>query len=699
MMRLECFSVVVVLLAAAAWGGEQLSRRPITYILDYGPDHVRNPEYIEFIKAAPPDVLHLGKDVVFTHNWGPIRALGGENQAYGKGDYIKRLTPDEVEQRIRDLTDLTKNLHEAGVEKVMPYICGMTIGGDEKTRKGFWEFYDHWDEYKKFDLGPRPQLDPIDWMQRTPDGGLQRFYKYSGPFYPPYEPNQRDAACRNNPCWVQWEDKVAEWAAKVGCDGVFVDNAASQRCYCKYCQEAFKKYIAKKYSKGELREFFGNEVKLATKEDGGLPWVETQRFWLETVRRHLAMIAARRHVKKFYVFPNGGEHRPQNIKLAFRDTDYVMFERSVGQYGTHPGLAMFNVVEDIYLKVINDNVFEYKYVEALRRNVRPMVLTRAGWPRTQKWLRMNPDVAALGMAESAAFGNGGGFLLRAKSEFSEMLNRYRKFFERNADLYTGNRCWGVVGVAVFGEQNLYGNRRHIAQVKDATEQLLDAHIPFGYITEEHFMPEVLAEYELVLVPCIEYMSRSQAEVLLGFVENGGRALVAGECGKFDEKCVAREPSLVAKMLPPMPEDEGQAASRRFGRGKVGLVRRVLSSSGWLAGRVEELIGRNPSVLDGSGDLRAVRVNVFTRGDDAREYFVHLVNYNVPLGVDAPPPREFDDLRLSLQLPGLPGRVKAVCVCPESEKATKLEVKRKGDGISFVVPHLRIYKIVKLGLPR
>jgi hypothetical protein len=121
---------------------------PFSYILDYGPQHIRSPQYIETIGQAPPGLLHLGKDVPFTHNWGPIQALGGENQAYGKRrpyskeDDIRRLSPAEVRQRISDLTQMVNDLHKAGVRWVAPYICNMTIAGRPDTRTGFWEFYD-----------------------------------------------------------------------------------------------------------------------------------------------------------------------------------------------------------------------------------------------------------------------------------------------------------------------------------------------------------------------------------------------------------------------------------------------------------------------------------------------------------------------------------------------------------------------------
>jgi len=63
----------------------------------------------------------------------------------------------------------------------------MTLNGDPNRRSGFWEFYDHWDSYRSLGLAPRPQADPWEWMQRSPDGRLHQYYKYGYPdrFYPP----------------------------------------------------------------------------------------------------------------------------------------------------------------------------------------------------------------------------------------------------------------------------------------------------------------------------------------------------------------------------------------------------------------------------------------------------------------------------------------------------------------------------------
>ncbi|MEN6304237.1 MAG: hypothetical protein ABFD96_16005, partial [Armatimonadia bacterium] len=123
-------SPITILLGVAAMAQSVPTVPPATYILDYGGSHLGNDKWLQETIAAGPQLLHLGKDVVMTHNWGPIKALGGENQAYGKGDNVTRLTVAETRQRLQDLQAMTKALHDGGVPMVMPYICAMTIGGD-----------------------------------------------------------------------------------------------------------------------------------------------------------------------------------------------------------------------------------------------------------------------------------------------------------------------------------------------------------------------------------------------------------------------------------------------------------------------------------------------------------------------------------------------------------------------------------------
>ncbi len=691
----------------------QLSSPPFTYILDYGPKHINLPEYIETIAKSPPTLLHLGKDVPFTHNWGPIQALGGENQAYGKmrpyakEDYIRRLSPEEVRQRIADLSKLVSDLHKAGVKWVTPYICSMTIGGRPDPRAGFWEFYDHWDEYKEFGLGERPKSDPIQWMQLAPDGKLQFFYRFEGPFYPPYEPNIRYAACHNNADWRRWIEKVTENAARCGFDGVFVDNAGSHRCYCAICKEKWRSWISGRYSEAERKELFGNADPGLS--DGtprirgaqqGLLWAETKRFWNACiVEHHDAIRKAGEKIlgRPFIVFPNGGEQRPEQILQAFPETDLIMFERSVGPYGTHPGMVLWRIIEDIGVKKYNDNVFEYKFVQCLRRKVRPIMLTRPGWQvpkKTEMMLEMNANAAVLGNAEAAAFGGGGAFLVRMNPECMQAQKKCREFFEKNARLFEGLDTYAQVGLAVFPEQGYFGGKEHIGEVRKATQHLLDGHVLFDYVIEEQFTLENLRKYDAVVMPRIVYLSDRRADALKKYAQEGGRVVVIAAAGESDEKGRKRERPALDEMVERKAEGK-EYAIKRVGAGATAFAEGLAPQGKRLADWIESVAERKLSVVRSpEGPAMAkVRANAFAEPGKNR-YIIHFVNYNVPLGVEAPEPEALGPIEVAVRLPAGGGPMKAVCHDPESEAAA-LPLQREGDAVRFTLPPLRIYKIVEL----
>lgn len=704
-MRTLNFSAFLLIPLTAALGDQPapvLTQVPFTYILDYGPDHIRSPAYIERISQAPPTLLHLGKDVPFTHNWGPIQALGGENQAYAKRkpyapeDYIRRLSPAETKQRVADLTKLVDDLHQAGVKWVTPYICSMTIGGHPERRTGFWEFFDHWDEYQAFGLGPRPATDPIQWIQVTPEGKPHFFYTFTGEFYPAYEPNIRYAACQNHAEWRYWTEKVVENVARCGADGVFVDNAGSLRCHCPVCQQKWRTWIEQRYTADQRQSLFGTkEPALGDGKQPGLLWAETQRFRCGCLKEHLQAIAdsgARITGKPFLVFPNGGERRPENILHIYPDTDLIMFERSVGPHGTNPGMVLRPLVEDVSVKKYNDNIFEYKFVQCLRRKVRPILLTRPGWQvpsAERKLLEMNLASAALGNAEAAAFGGGGGFLQRADPGLMQVQKQYRTFFERQPELYEGLDSFAEVAVVVLPDLAwLDGGTQHQVEVRKVTASLLDAHVLFDYLIDDQVTADKLAKYAAVVLPRVSHLAGDQAVALKQYVQAGGVLVVTGTPPQFDERGQrpAQPPlaDLLAAQNPATPFAVGQA--------KKGVaVQSAALSADWF----EKATGRELSVIAGphTAELAKVRVNAFRQPGRSR-YVVHLINYNVPLGVEARQPEAQRGVTVALRLPGITAAPHVRCYHPQGP-AADLPAEVRAGQVRITLPELRIYKVLEI----
>ncbi len=682
-------AVLLCVAMSAAWAAPVLTRAPITYVLDYGGKHLGHDQWVADTIAARPQLLHLGKDVVMTHNWGPIQALGGENQAYGKGDSVRRLTLEETKQRRAGLTDMVRRLHDGGVTMVMPYICAMTIGGDPDKRTGFWEFYDHWGEYAgEFRLGPRPADDPITWLQVEPDGKPHFFYRLTDGKYPPYEPNIRYAVCMNNPHWRYWSEQVTRLCAEVGYDGVFVDNAGSQHCYCRYCQVAFQEWLKARYH-GRPKDYYAGQPILLTDDlKQGLAAVDSRRFWADSFSKHLMALkaAGEKAHQPFYVFPNGGESRPEHVWGGYMPVDFIMFERSVGDFGTNPGMAGRRIVRDIKLRHMNHNIFENKLTQAAGGNERPLLLTRGGYPALNPDWDLNVDAAALGMAESAAYGNGGGFLVRPDyATFGDVLRQYRGFFERKTPLYEGNWSYAQVQLACFPSQKMYGNLPHISRVRSLTDALGECHVLFDYNTRWpgfHF-PE-LQQYRLIILPDVKYMDVGSADQLIQYLKAGGKAIIVGENATMGAELPRPQTSPFASL----PQD-----GRMHTLGQGQYVSCALPPNGKQLWAILGQLGLQDLALCPPEANQHVRFNAFAKADGKTLYF-HVLNYDVPLGTTARLEHPREGLKLRLPLPPGASAKRAAVHDPDKAEAAKVEI---GAGGTVALPPLRVYEVVEVGL--
>ena len=256
-------------------GAKPLTRVPFTYVIDYRPAQLGDVELIRRIGEAPPTLYHTGfGPTLFSSSWG-----GG---AHLEPDAMKLHSPDELRARMERIKQFNDALHAAGVALVIPYLCNQSLFGDHELRTGFWEFYDRWDEYSEFDIGPKPERDPIEWLQREPSGSIH--YNYPRHLIHSDErPYYRYAPCPNNEHWRQFCAASARAAARCGYDGLFIDNNILH-CYCPRCQARFKEYLQRTYSPEQLTEKFGtadaSALSLSTAGDIVL-WARSYPSFLE----------------------------------------------------------------------------------------------------------------------------------------------------------------------------------------------------------------------------------------------------------------------------------------------------------------------------------------------------------------------------------------------------------------------------------
>lgn len=221
---------------------------PFTYCIGY----IGNPEEESFLKdlaKSPPDLYHLGYQIPFKGALGPT---------YGHELFTDQiLSPTEIPREIERIDRVIAKMRATGTGRLIPYVYTMAFFGHPEKRTGFFRFYDHWDDYRDYGLGPKPEADPSLWSQvpgpRPLGGGPAEVLHYD--------------PCVNHPGWSDYLDLVTRQLAARGYDGMFFD-VNTQYCYCPRCQEKFDIYLFRKYGSGKLREAFGTsdhrELNLST---------------------------------------------------------------------------------------------------------------------------------------------------------------------------------------------------------------------------------------------------------------------------------------------------------------------------------------------------------------------------------------------------------------------------------------------------
>lgn len=304
---------------------------PIVYTINYSGDYFTRPDYIEQFKAAPPDLLHVGKATPITHLWGPVRLYQGENQYTGGPNHtlswenIALLSPEALARRIETIRHTLRRYHAIGIPEIAPYISYHTIAGDHQKRKGFWEFYDRWDAYAKW-AGPRPPRDPFEWLAVDARG---KFLPGSCGGYSPlyYAPLHRYRACINHPDWAEWHRRLVRMVAEVGYDGCFVDNSHPDPCFCRHCRALFRKFLDQNHSLAWVRRLTkGLDFAALGLDSPEVPPELIRRWRVLRTGQHLGMLRqiGRKVKPGFTIFPNSG--RINECLQVGAHCDRLMFE-------------------------------------------------------------------------------------------------------------------------------------------------------------------------------------------------------------------------------------------------------------------------------------------------------------------------------------------------------------------------------------
>ena len=753
-------------------------------------------EVFQWIAEAPPRIHHGGDDMAYTPHGLRIPP---------------RAEVDDAEARVRRWT---KGLRDLGVEIFMPYVCNGHIFGHPDNETGMWDFLKHWDEHAD-KIGPKPDVDPIEWIQREPDG--RPHFNY--PFRMPVASYDYEyAGCVMNPHWAGWLNIIIKLIAESGYNAVFIDNNI-HHCYCEHCNGAFKDYLTETYTPEQMKHRFGtsdvstlnltpagDRTIWASRQEDYLPWIlerepeefqklfgtdkveeavaseggngfhwgrstdfwheylkktyseeeterilrrgdistlgcttreelclwaDTNRFWAWAIGvwQNRLRSAARTVCEDFITVPNWGDMagyrhvdarrlEGKNPRLWKRGTDIVFYEQEYLPAFVAPGYVF-------------DLIIPHKYSAACGLRV-SMLPYRGADQRA---------LCELTTAEAAAF-SGDGMHIEVRYKFPENRRTYQAFYDSHAEWYAGRTSAADVGLVFSFDELHMENPYHLREVYSLAHYMLDHHVLFDFLTEGQITLEELRRFRLVILPHVQYLSAEERQAVKAYVNEGGRVLVTSNTGAFDEHaCPWTEGGLLAETLTEGWIDDHSGEVSRFAEGrlwKVNDIAALLPKRKWeihdlmnvpfpelyegdmLVNDVVEAAKSecdDPAVLELLNELGGTSLPVL--GADAPltlrcaawdkpgdSMVLHLVNYHIPAGIvqaniHEPKERQVEpvpaeNVRVALPVDD-PAKVTEVLLAnPWNPDPVALDFTIENGRVTFIVPKVDIYQVVKIG---
>ncbi len=732
------FSPIVLLLFLSSFTEAHEPYRthpPRTYVIGYSNHFIEGATSLEQALADSPDILHTGVwEVPFNSQTGPMKGISGEEK-------YTLLTPAEVKQKIEHIQAFTQRIKAAGVSWAIPYICNQTMFGDAEKRLGFWDFYDHWEDYREFGLPPKPARDPLQWNQRNSDGTLHTTYPFEAEYAKPgfrYQPSPPV------PEWNEYLKFCVRMNARCGYNGIFVDNCILHS-YDRDCEEQFDTYLKNRYGE-RLRRVFGSddlaELNLIDPQQGesgegygkkgligsenwtpekALLWAETQRFWATAVAeqiRGLKQAGQEETGGEFIIIPNYGtlsriagvDGRRRDAKDILRYaavSDWVMLEEELDC-----GLLAKNLTLDYHLA----------YKMGMAYGARWAML-----PYTTH----NRATYELIFAEMLA--GGGGAFVETEPGIGEVRNRYAHFIREHPEAWEDCLSYAEIAVVFDYEQLFFENLEHLRQVFELARFLGDRGYLFDLVAPEN--ASRLSQYKFVFIPNLLYVSESLHNILSTIPPE--QRLVIGEYAIYDETAQPAQRELksivtvsgIRELLKPRIGERGvprdamlqMAFSASKWLADPGMVSRlelmfqydritgVSRNEGyflydWLFERaVGEGRNRKTTGVFGYGRATGMKANAYLR-EDGREFYLHLVNYNLPLVDDngkAIQNRSISNQKnLPVYLPMMEGKNggRVVQYSPFRERPVELTIQNRDRIPCLILPDVGTYELIRITLP-
>lgn len=365
--------------------------------------------------------------------------------------------------------------------------------------------------------------------------------------------------CETQPAFEAYLKKMITIAlTEGGFDGIMIDNAYAQPCYCPRCRELFRKYLTETIPDPMARMgipgFRHVEIPVRTPAYGEIQdplyqeWLNFRCQFHSKLFSRLAEHAQK--VKPGAVFTaNIYDIRRNN--LAGRESYDVPeitrpFSMILSQSGNAPRVQDGAVI---------NRVREIRMAQALGKPILALCDQDAGLTDEEQYLLplledavfggiptdrtvLRPDRSNLYSKEVVEFRR------PLLARFNQMLVTHRESFAAPA--------WQPVRVLRSRESILFSEAAHNALLA-AEEILLRNHVPYGLLLTCEAKPlEIPEDCELLLVCHQTCLSDQEIDVLIRFAQRGGKLIVTGTVGDYDSRYRQRRVNRLSREIAGLP---------------------------------------------------------------------------------------------------------------------------------------------------
>ncbi|MDM7914136.1 MAG: hypothetical protein ACE15D_02935 [Candidatus Eisenbacteria bacterium] len=520
------------------------------------------------------------------------------------------------------------------------------------------------------------QRDPMETVPRSRswlalDGDGQ-------PLRPWGTERQRYAACVNNPGWRAHSREAVSHLARIGALGVFWDDAIPLGCDCPICQDAFRAWLAARYTDAELDSMRVTETGLppppATrlvdmrdcKTQVDREWVLFAEASLEDFLKE--MKGAALAVDPGFVFSAncGQPDMPALVVLSQAVMDLWIFEE-----GPHSLAPQAN----------NSLRYLQGFARAMRKPVE-MIPGGEGWGQEgatpEQYAASLDEAVACGGEMVIHFGSPGkeDEAWRIDPETGAVIARIRSFFDERQGLLAGLRPAARIAILDSNKSYLY-DRTYQPRLEKLAKLLIDSGIPFTVLNVECSSGQ-LERFDAVLVGFASVLSDAEVASLLEYAGRGGLLIRCGPCGTIDERWRPRETPLA-------PTFEAEPSQTQ-----------LLSLLGDMERKAPRLL--TPPGADVQLHAWLKDGGAGREGDGAGSLWIlHLVNYSLeaPLAGgegESKPPRSKSVAGLRLDLPESVAVQSVQWETPEGE-SRRLDAAKGPTGWTVALPQLGAYALV------